>query len=267
MRIPTLIAARNEENHIGRTLDVLSRQSYGVEPIVVVNGSNDGTADIARANGAQVLESPEGKVPALQEGLRYLARRALEPVLILDADSRPLSKRWSTRMSEQLRSSEEQQPSMVWGPYVFNGEINPVLGAFFSATSMQVSWADRHKDKPRTIRGGNTGLYMKKYELLEELLSLDNYWPREDVAIFDTMKEYGANHGVVLNPEAWVLTSGFRTADTLRQIIRNRKHPSKVMDDSYANDAPAGSRPYFSDTTDTVVHDKSLQNSNTEGIK
>ncbi|MBX4199283.1 glycosyltransferase family 2 protein [Candidatus Saccharibacteria bacterium] len=256
MNTPTIIAARNEAQQIGRTLDVLSRQDRSVEPIVVVNGSTDRTADIARNSGAIVLESAEGKMPALQEGLRYLGSRALEPVLILDADSRPFLRKWSGRMSDELENSPKQAPALVWGPYIFSDEINPALGAFFSATSMYVSWADRHKDNPRTIRGGNMGLFMRKDELLEEILALDNYWPRDDVAIFDSMKNHDANHKVIFRPEGCVLTSGFRTMDTIRQIVKNRKHPSKVMDDSYASDAPEGSKPYFSNTTDTVIHDK-----------
>jgi glycosyltransferase involved in cell wall biosynthesis len=244
---PVLIAARNEADQIGHTL----------EPIVVVNGSTDKTADISRQAGATVLESPEGKMPALQEGLRHLGKRALEPVLIIDADSHPISKNWSAKMTEEMIKSGEQSPAIVWGPYVFNGEINPALGALFTVTSMRVSWADRHKEAPRTIRGGNTGLFMKNDELLEEMISLDNYWPREDVAIFDTMIKHEASQKVVLSPDAWVVTSGFRTAETIRQIIKARKHPSKVMDDSYASDAPLGSIPYFSKTTDTVVHDRS----------
>ena len=256
MEIPVIIAARNEAEHLGLTLGVLSKQVSEVDPIVIVNGSTDKTADIAKANGATVLESTEGKMPAIQEGLRHLGKRALGPLLILDADSRPFSNKWSGKMSNELHVLPEQRPAMVWGPYVFQGEINPVLGALFTATSMRVSWADRHADRPRTIRGGNTGLYMKEDELLEEMLALENYWPREDVAIFDTMKGHEANHKVVMSPRAWVLTSGFRTMDTIRKIVKDRKHPSKVMDDSYSRDAPNGSIPYHSLTTDTAVHDK-----------
>lgn len=256
MEIPVLIAARNEQEHIGRTLSALSKQSYNVQPIVIVNGSTDKTADIAKQAGATVLESPEGKTPAMQAGLQYLGKYALKPLLILDADSRPWSKDWSSHMSQTLRSLPDQAPALTWGPCIFSSEINPVLGLVFSATSMRVSWADRHKDKPRTIRGSNMGLYMKSEAPLEEILALDNYWPRDDVAIFDVMKNHDANHAVTFNPKAWVLTSGFRTMDTIRKMITDRRHPSKVMDTSYANDAPAGSRPYFSETTDTVVHDR-----------
>jgi glycosyltransferase involved in cell wall biosynthesis len=257
MTQPVIIAARNEAGHIGRTLGALSQQAYEVDPIVVVNGSSDRTADIARDYGAKVLESSEGKIPAIQEGLRHLGKRALEPVMILDADSRPLSTHWSNRVPSELRSLPNAYPAMVWGPYVFHGEINPVLGAFITATSMQVSWADRDSEKPRTIRGGNTGLFIKDSALLENMLTLENYWPRADVAIFDTMKSSEANHKVLMSPQAWVLTSGFRTTDTIRKIVKDRRHPSKVMDSSYADEAPVGSRPYFSETTDTVVHDKS----------
>lgn len=256
MKTPAIIAARNEAQHIGKTLEALSKQAQEVEPTVIVNGSTDRTADIARSAGAKVLESQEGKIPAIQEGLRSLGEQALQPLIIVDADTRPMSKKWSGRMSQELLDLPQQDPAMVWGPYIFSGEINPALGLFFSASSMQVTWADRHEEKPRTIRGGNTGLYMKNEELLEEILALDNYWPRDDVAIYDTMKAHDANHKVVMSPQAWALTSGYRPAETIRQLVKNRKHPSKVTDDLYADDAPEGSRPYFSSTTDTVVHDK-----------
>lgn len=254
MSIPVIIPARNEAEHIGIALDSLSRQAHEVDPIVIINDSTDRTADIALATGATVLESKRGKIPAIQEGLRHLGKRALGPMLILDADCRPVSKQWSSRMSNELSDLPNEDPAIIWGPYVFKGEINPALGAFFTATSMQVSWADRHKDKPRTIRGGNIGLHMKKDELLEAMLVLGNYWPRDDVAVFDRMKEHDASHKLVTSPQGWVFTSGSRTMDTVRRIIRDRKHPSEAMDDSYASDAPSDSTPYFSETTDTVHH-------------
>src|SRR5438874_618123 len=99
MSVLIIIAARNESRHVGESLDALSQQTYNVEPIVVVNGSADKTADIARTAGAFVLESEEGKMRAIQAGLRYLGRRALEPLLILDADTRPLSNNWSARLT------------------------------------------------------------------------------------------------------------------------------------------------------------------------
>ena len=258
MEVPIVIAARNESKNIGLTLNTLANQSLKVQPVVIVNGCTDKTADIALEYGAKVLESEEGKIPALQSGFRFLGKRAIEPVLILDADTRPMSRHWNARMTSELLTLPSKAPSMVWGLYLFQGEINPVLGTLFSLTSMYVSWTDRQKNTPRTIRGGNTGLLLRNKEVLEEFLALDNYWPRDDVAIFDILKKHGANHKVVFNSEARVITSGYRTADTLRRMLISHKHPSKVMDESYEADAPLGSKPYYSATTDTVQHEKPL---------
>lgn len=244
MNVPIIIPARNEAHRIGETLDTLSRQVHKVEPIVVVNGTTDETADIARNAGARVLESAEGRMPALQEGLRFLGRRALENVLILDADSKPLSKNWSRRLVSETQGLPKERPAIVWGPYVFLEDINPAVGAFFTATSMQVSWADRHKDKPRTIRGGNTGLRICNDELLEDILVLENYWPRDDVAIYDITMKHGANKKVVFHPEAWAATSGIRLKEALKRIVKERRHATKIYDDSYAREAPPDSKPY-----------------------
>lgn len=199
MSVPVIIAARNEEKHIGETLEALARQRY-----------------------------------------------ALNPLMVLDADSRPLSKNWSQRFAQETTYLPGEQPAILWGPYFFNGEINTLAGALFTVTSAHVSWADRDKIDPRTVRGGNTALRLRNSDLLDELLSLDNYWPREDLAIYETDRRHGANKKVVFHPEAWVRTSGFRTAGIIQKVIKERRHPSRITDDSYAREAPAGSRPYYS---------------------
>jgi glycosyltransferase involved in cell wall biosynthesis len=51
MKIPVILAARNEEQTIGGALDRLAEQHGQVEPIVVVNDTTDRTADIAIAMG------------------------------------------------------------------------------------------------------------------------------------------------------------------------------------------------------------------------
>lgn len=246
MEFPVLIPARNEEERIRRGLNALTRQSQNVEPIVIINGSADNSADIARRYGATVLESAEGKVPALQEGLRHLGRKALEATLILDADSRPISKHWSQRMVAETEQIARGKPGITWGPYVFKDDTNPLVASFFTLASMQVSWADRHKGHPRTIRGGNTALRIADAELLDDLLAMPNYWPRDDVAIYDTFVSHGANKKVVFHPEAWVYTSGNRLSEALKKIIKERRSPNEIYGESYASEAPQGSEPYNS---------------------
>jgi len=246
MSTPVIIPAKNEAESIGRTLDSLAHQKQEVMPYVIVNDSTDRTADIARETGATVLESEAGKMRAIQEGLRHLGSSAPKPLLILDADTRPLSRRWSRKMTAELENLPAEEPAIIWGPYVFKGEISPILGAVATVAKMRVSWADRHDQDPRTIRGGNMGLKLQTADLLEAMLELDNYWPRQDVAVYDKAMEHGANMRVPFHPDAWAITSGYRITETIKNILKDRRHPSKIADTTYSNEAPSNSKPYNS---------------------
>ena len=88
-----LVAARDEEGRIGRTVEALRTAFPAAEVIVADDGSRDGTAAEAEAAGARVLRLPHrGKGQALT-----LAERAAPPgpLLLCDADLsgdlRPLS--------------------------------------------------------------------------------------------------------------------------------------------------------------------------------
>src|SRR6266568_4712325 len=94
VKTPVIIPAYNEERNIARLLSVLPADL--VEPIVAVNGSTDKTAEIAESFDVKVYDIPEqGKVPAIQYVLHHLGDRALDPLLVLDADNIPLfPRRW-----------------------------------------------------------------------------------------------------------------------------------------------------------------------------
>jgi hypothetical protein len=92
-RLTILVAARDEDAHIGATVTRLREQFPSAEIVVADDGSRDRTAETARAAGARVLTLPRlGKGQALS-----LAERELEPgpLLLCDADVvgdlRPLS--------------------------------------------------------------------------------------------------------------------------------------------------------------------------------
>ena len=79
-----LVAARDEEERIGATVEALRRQFPDAEVVVADDGSRDGTARAAEAAGAKVLTFPRrGKGQALT-----LAEREVLPggVLLCDAD-------------------------------------------------------------------------------------------------------------------------------------------------------------------------------------
>jgi Glycosyl transferase family 2 len=84
--VAILVAARDEANEIGDTVEALRREFPGVEVIVADDGSRDGTGNAAEGAGAIVLRLPaRGKGQALSA-----AERAAPPglILLVDADLR-----------------------------------------------------------------------------------------------------------------------------------------------------------------------------------
>ncbi|MBI2093022.1 MAG: glycosyltransferase [Deltaproteobacteria bacterium] len=56
MSITAIIPAYNEEKNIGRVLDVLMHANIFSSVLVVDDGSQDHTADVARTHGALVIQ-------------------------------------------------------------------------------------------------------------------------------------------------------------------------------------------------------------------
>ena len=84
-RITSIIAAYNEEKTIGPIIDVLKSVPIIEQIVVVSDGSNDLTFDIARSRNVEVVDliSNVGKGGALYRGLEYIRT---DVVLLLDAD-------------------------------------------------------------------------------------------------------------------------------------------------------------------------------------
>ena len=80
-----LIAAWNEAQRVEQ---VISGLPDGIPILVVDDGSSDGTAEVARASGVNVLihRVNQGKGAALMSGFRWALERGYAAVLTLDAD-------------------------------------------------------------------------------------------------------------------------------------------------------------------------------------
>ena len=90
-RLAVVVPAKDEETTIGELLDRISRvRMPGCElrTLLVDDGSNDRTAEIARAKGAIVVRHLEnrGLGAAVRTGLRAAVERGAEAVAYLDAD-------------------------------------------------------------------------------------------------------------------------------------------------------------------------------------
>ena len=88
MLIDVIIPAYNEENSIGHVLNEIPR-NWIREIIVCNNNSSDKTAEVARKNGATVVEQPlKGYGNACLKGLDYISQKKIKPdiIVFLDGD-------------------------------------------------------------------------------------------------------------------------------------------------------------------------------------
>lgn len=210
--VPVIIAARNEENDLPATLISLAGSSCEVWPIVVENGSQDKTAQIARKMGAHVLRCTEPyKVAALQMGIRKLNSlyRLDEPVLFTDADS-IVSPDWAKTLSEATKGDELKCASgsclAGYGP----SKIADYLGTLAMATQ-DISRLVR-KQHP-VGRGDNSAInFADNQDAIDSYLNINpKFFIGEDDMIFEVMeKRHNAQFTKVLGNKAMVLSRGDR---------------------------------------------------------
>jgi len=81
-----VVPALNEESSLAMVIAEI--KSCGFEVLVINDGSTDGTADVARASGARLLDLPInlGVGGALRAGFKYACERNFQAVVQVDAD-------------------------------------------------------------------------------------------------------------------------------------------------------------------------------------
>src|SRR5438067_145281 len=134
IRVSVVIPARNEEDLLPACLDSLRDQDYPgpIEILVVDNGSEDRTAEIARARGVRVVSEPRrGYVLALARGFEQ-ARGDI--VATTDADSMPprdwlstLVRTYALRPDVVAVGGEVYFREPNWKGWIFTRCILPLL--------------------------------------------------------------------------------------------------------------------------------------------
>ena len=244
MVVPIIIAVKNEEAHLERTLRSLPENA---EPIVVHNGSTDRTPDIARSfesEGVTVLESEPGKMFAIQEGLRYLGNRATDPFITLDGDSRPLVPTlWVGSMLRARASLPHDKDAIVVGPYVYASGSD-----IFANTLRTVSSGLRqYRTSGDAAAGGFCGRNMLidlSKNSLDEVMSLGYIWPGEDHAIAEAAMNSGGETMKSIHPFAAVLTDAERMPGIVQRMRMRRNEAVGIALDSYLGDNIPGTTPY-----------------------
>ncbi|GAB2752100.1 hypothetical protein GCM10027174_28810 [Salinifilum aidingensis] len=139
--VVVVIAAYDEQDAIGGVLRQLPEQCCGlpVEPLVVVDGATDATAEVARSCGAQVCVAPvnRGQGAALRLGYHIAATRGAQYVVTTDADGqydqaeiatllRPLIADEADFVTGSRRLGRNERPALLRriGTHVFAGLVS-----------------------------------------------------------------------------------------------------------------------------------------------
>jgi hypothetical protein len=250
MPVPVLIAARNESDNLGRTLDALPDGSV-VEPYVIPNGCDDDGQTLAVAeayaesHGVNVWESPvHGKLPSLQYAVERLGERATEPFVTLDADSYPFfPSKWMGTLRKARSNADADMPAVIGGPVLFT-ELKPSELVLRNAAMWTRRIQTRH-DTGTTVGGSNMLLDFRKPDVAKDFLAMDHIWPGEDTAIKDLVLQRGGNFIKAFHPLALVGTNGDRFGiDMVTRIKIGREAARELSIRSYRAEAAPGSRDY-----------------------
>jgi len=170
-----VVPAYNEAARIGAVLRPLVSCPLVDEVIVVDDGSNDGTAEVARKFGVKVIELPEnrGKASALDAGVSAAKNDVL---LFLDADLVGLRTEHIERLIEAYRDGEVD---MVVGVFT-DGRMNTDLAQFINpfASGQRIisrSLWDRAKEKVHEMDYG--------IEIALSKLAVKEGWRKEKVKL------------------------------------------------------------------------------------
>jgi len=151
MRVFALIPALNAEKTIG---DVVRDCRAQLETVVVIDdGSNDATGEIAHANGAIVLRHDvnRGKGASLKTGFAYAVENGFDGVITLDADGQHLP----SEIPKILKAHEESGADLVIGgrSHLFDHMLpRRRLANRFSAWSIAIAAGTRVTDSQSGFR-------------------------------------------------------------------------------------------------------------------
>lgn len=238
-KIPVIIAARNEQKYIGETLATLD--SSLVEPIVAINGTEDNTAKICRDFGVDVVELEEaGKLPAIQLAVKHLGQRALDPVILLDADTRPLlPKHWPSDITKNL---DFQRPSATAGMIAFYDGKLIDDSAISLKRVLETTWT---KFKNRHLfYGANMSIRLDNQSTADRFLDMPHIWPAEDRAIARMIELEGGRLHQSIALGAVALTSSRYIFSLSERLRIGSKRATKITKNQYRDRAASGSRPF-----------------------
>ena len=216
--VSVVIAVRNGAATLPACLAALAAQDYpGVEVIVVDDGSTDTTADVARATGVRLIQTPgAGASVARNLGIEA-ARGAI--VAFTDGDC-VADPHWVRSLAEGLDASGAAgiggRQVNVFPPG--RQRLREALDAFFGAAAVLADYT-RRDERPRFVQHNASCCSAYRVEALRAIGGFrPGLWPGEDVDLDLRLAATGATLYFV--PQALVYHHRPGTFDWFRQMMR-----------------------------------------------
>lgn len=209
LNISVIIPAFNEADNIQNTLTAIM-SSGDFEIIVVDNGSNDNTAELARLSGAKVISFPEGTIAAVRN--RGVEESNGEILVFLDADV-VVTQSWKDQIVEVIEFLTKSPMTVTGSRVLTNNSDNWINRYWYSQLTSY--------DAPY-INSGHLITTRELFNLVKGFT--DTLETAED---YDFCQKVSRVGGVIFNnPELKVVHEGYPTS--LRGFItRERWHGSQ----------------------------------------
>ena len=173
-RVLVVIPAYNEAESILRVIRELRERAAGFDYVVVNDGSTDGTAQLCREHGVNLIDLPEnrGLPGAFQAGVRYALEHGYDAVLQLDADGQH-DPRYA---AEMVRVMTEKKADLVIASR-FVTERKPwtlrMAGSRIIAGAIRMTTGQRLTDP-------TSGMRLWGGRVLKEITTQPNFRPEPD---------------------------------------------------------------------------------------
>ncbi|MGY4383740.1 cellulose synthase/poly-beta-1,6-N-acetylglucosamine synthase-like glycosyltransferase [Pedobacter sp. UYP24] len=227
-KVSIIVAARNEENNIRKTIDDLLAQNYEkqlTEIIIIDDHSNDATGDIVRSysvQGVRIITLNESK--ALNSYKKKAIQTAIadckgDLIITTDADCR-MGPKW---LSTIVAYYEEKDYKMISSPVAYFQEKSFFERAqaleFLYLIGLGASTIGNRR--PSTCNGANLAYEKKAFYEVGGFTGIDDLASGDDELLLHKMAaKYDNNIGFLKNEDAIVYT---HAKPNLSEFIQQRK--------------------------------------------
>lgn len=209
--------SRNGADDLPRLLASLARSTVPLRVTVAANNCSDTTVAVAESLGADVIETPPGKMAATKAGFAHIAQaRGLGVVLLTDDDT-TLRAAWAQLMAAraaELLQRSRGRPVAVCGSAIFVAGQRLWVDVLRSTYDVLLDVKKHVLRKNAIARGYNLAFGFDAAGALREAIERipDTFYPGEDTEMAEKVLDCGGVLGNCLRLGALAVTRNDRVS-------------------------------------------------------